>query len=191
MKSSSNRTSAASGSAANSAASAHPVEAKQMLRGDIVKLSLPLGRPETKNHNDDESASKPEPKGRNVSGRTWKVRPQKRASTLVKTKVNNQTKSWDARKAERQARKEALELQKEMREEKRKAILEKKERRLENEKRRAENELKAMEKSVQTLNVNRVGTKLKAMSKKQLRQIKKTRVNTKTGVVEYVPAYAK
>jgi hypothetical protein len=29
------------------------------------------------------------------------------------------------------------------------------------------------------------------MSKRQLRQIKKSRVNAKTGVVEYVPAYAK
>lgn len=171
------------------------IEPKQMLRGDIVKLSLPLNHPESQHNNnknnDGDESHKKEPKGRNVSGRSWKVRPQKRASTLVKTRANNQTKSWEKRQAEKLARQEALELQKQMHEEKRQAILLKKERRLENEKRRAENEVKAIEKSVQTLNVTKVGSTLKAMSKKQLRQIKKTRVNTRTGVVEYVPAYQK
>ena len=33
--------------------------------------------------------------------------------------------------------------------------------------------------------------KLKRMSKKQLRRIKKTRVNAQTGAVELVPAYSK
>ena len=42
----------------------------------------------------------------------------------------------------------------------------------------------------QTLGKN-ANIKWKAMSKKQLRQIKKTRLNTKTGAVEYVGAYAK
>ena len=41
------------------------------------------------------------------------------------------------------------------------------------------------------MNLKTVGQKMKAMNKKQLRQIKKTRMNTKTGVLEYVPAYAK
>jgi Cgr1 family len=131
------------------------------------------------------------PKSRNVSGRGWKHGAQKRASSLVKTKFNNQAKTWEELQAAKCARKEALELQKELLEERRKAAIEKKERRLENEKRRAENELKNMQKSVQTLNSSKVGVTLKALSKKQLRQIKKTRLNAKTGVVEYVPAYAK
>ena len=133
------------------------------------------------------------PPGRNVSGRSWKhLQSQpKRASSLRKTKFNNQKKTWDQLQAAKRARKEALELQNELKEQKKQEALAKKERRLENEKRRAENEYKNMQQSVQTLNPNKLGTTLKALSKKQLRQVKKTRLNTKTGVVEYVPAYAK
>lgn len=152
----------------------HDVEEKQFLRGDILEWS-----------------KAPPTKGRNVSGRTWKVRPQKRASSLVKTKFNNATKTWDQRQQERSARKEALELQTELREERRQAKIQKKERRLENERRRAENEYKQAQKSSKVLNTGKLRSTLKAMSKKQLRQIKKTRMNTKTGVIEYVPAYAK
>ena len=130
-------------------------------------------------------------KGQNVSGRNWKTKPQKRASSLVKTKTNNLVSTWEQKQAERLQRQEALTLQKEMKEEKRQEAIAKKERRLENEKRRAENEYKNIQKSAQTLNLNKVGTTLKAMSKKQLRLVKKTRMNQKTGVVEYVPAYAK
>jgi hypothetical protein len=130
-------------------------------------------------------------KGRNASGRSWKTRPQKRASSLIKTSANGQTKTWDERRQEKMARKEILELQNELREERRQAKITKKERRLENERRRAENEFKQAQKSAKRLNFNKLPSKLKTMSKKQLRQIKKTRLNTKTGVVEYVPAYAK
>jgi uncharacterized protein with gpF-like domain len=84
-----------------------------------------------------------------------------------------------------------LELQTELREERRQAKIQKKERRLENERRRAENEYKQAQKSSKVLNTGKLRSTLKAMSKKQLRQIKKTRMNTKTGVIEYVPAYAK
>lgn len=130
-------------------------------------------------------------KGRNVSGRSWKVKPQKRASSLIKTKINNATKSWEERQQEKVARKEALELQNELREERRQGKVLKKERRLENERRRAENEFQQAQKNVKALNTGKLRSTLKAMSKKQLRQIKKTRMNTKTGVVEYVSAYAK
>jgi Cgr1 family len=153
---------------------AHEVEDKQLMQGDIVQMSLT-----------------PSTKGRNASGRNWKVRPQKRASSLVKTKVNNRTKSWEERKQEQISQKEATELQSELREERRQAKLRKKERRLENERRRAENEFKEAQKSVKELNIGRLKSTMKAMSKKQLRQIKKTRMNSKTGVVEYVSAYAK
>lgn len=84
-----------------------------------------------------------------------------------------------------------LEREKEIKEEGRKFAIEKKERRLENERRRAENEFKHASSSAQTLNFDTAGHKMKAMNKKQLRMIKKTRMNTKTGIVEYVPAYAK
>jgi rRNA-processing protein CGR1 len=130
-------------------------------------------------------------KGRNVSGRSWKTKPQKRASSLVKTSVNNSSTTWEQKRAARLARQEARSLEKELREKKRQEVILKKERRLENEKRRAENEFQAVQQSAQVLNQNKVGVTLKAMSKKQLRQVKKTRMNQKTGVVEFVPAYAK
>jgi hypothetical protein len=153
---------------------AHPLEEKHLLEGDIIEMSR-----------------QPSTKGRNVSGRSWKVRPQKRASTLVKTKVNNRTKTWEEKQQERLARQEALELQNELREERRQAKILKKERRSENEKRRAENEFKQAQRSSQELNAGRLKSTLKAMSKKQLRQIKKTRMNPKTGTLEFVPAYSK
>lgn len=165
----------------------HPIDKeKHIMKGDVVKqISNNLTERQTRVHK--------EPKGRNVSGRPWKVRTQKRASSLMKTKANNQVKSWEERQAEKRKRQEAKELQKEMLDEKRQKIEAKKERKLEQEKRRAENELKALEasKGIQKLNAKKVGVTLKALSKKQLRQIKKSRVNTRTGVVEYVPAYAK
>ena len=114
-----------------------------------------------------------------------------RASSLTKTTRNNSTKSFAERQALKRARQETLALQAEMAETRRAAAVAKKERRLENEKRRAENEYRNMQKSVQTLNLDKVGTTLKTLSKKQLRQVKKTRLNPKTGVVEYVSPYAK
>jgi rRNA-processing protein CGR1 len=129
--------------------------------------------------------------GRNVSGRKWKVRPQKRASSLVKTSINNNTKTWESRNAERLQRQEALALQEELKQQRILALREKRERREENERRRSEKEFENTSRSVQTLNRNKLGSTLKSMSKKQLRQIKKTRVNSKTGATEYVSAYAK
>ena len=50
------------------------------------------------------------PKGRNQSGRSWKVRPQKRASTLVtKVKLNNLSRTWDEKQDAKRARKMAKE----------------------------------------------------------------------------------
>ena len=157
----------------NTASHAVAVDPKSVLKGDVTQPAPPT-------------------KGRNVSGRTWKVRPQKRSSTLVKTKANNLAiSSWEQRQALKRQRDEAKELQAELREERRQSKIRKRELRAENEKRRAENEFKQASKAAQTLNATKVGVTLKAMSKKQLRQIKKTRLNPKTGVVEYVSAYAK
>ena len=105
--------------------------------------------------------------------------------------MNNQVSTYEARQTLKQSRRDALELQTELREERRQGKIAKKERKLENEKRRAENEFKQAQMAAQTLNATKVGLTLKALSKKQLRQIKKTRLNPKTGVVEYVGAYAK
>lgn len=149
---------------------------KSILMGDVVKLV---------------TVDRNMEKGRNVSGRKWKVRPQKRASSLIKTVMNNSVSTYEARQELKRSRKEATELQGELREERRQGKIVKKERREENERRRAENEFNQASSAAQTLNPTKVGLTLKALSKKQLRQIKKTRMNTKTGVVEYVGAYAK
>lgn len=129
------------------------------------------------------------PNGQNVSGRTWKLKAQGPARKLKRTTINNQTSTWNVKQQQKRLRQEALELQRQLDEEKRQAILARKQRRLENEKRRQENELKAIQ--AKTLNPKTAKLTLSSMSKKQLRQIKKTRLNQKTGVVEYVPAYAK
>lgn len=90
---------------------------------------------------------------------------------------------------EQQARKttmtKARNQMQQMREARQAEIAERRERQLEKERRRAENQLKGA--SYQVISDP---TKLKKMTKKQLRQIKKTRVN-KDGVMELVPAYAK
>ena len=161
--------------------------ANQHLPGDITKLLDGPGFGTTVNNKKNIEL----PKGRNVSGRKWKVRAQKRASSLVTSVPQNaRSKSWEKKSNERKLHKALKEKESEMKEERRKAAIERKERRLENERRRMENEFKVASRSAQVLGKN-VDLKLKAMSKKQLRQIKKTRLNTKTGAVEYVGAYAK
>jgi rRNA-processing protein CGR1 len=129
------------------------------------------------------------PKGRNVSGRSWKLRAQKRATSLItKTIQNGRSTTWEKKMKEKERKRALQERERQMKEEKRQQILAKKERRLENEKRRMENEFKVASNSAQTLGKN-ADIKLKAMNKKQLRQIKKTRMNTKTGAIEFVSAY--
>lgn len=187
---------------------AHPVEPRQLHHGDIVQQlaaslsSIPASVPgpvvAASSHTASSSTTTTVAttnstviKGRNASGRTWKVRPQRRASTLIKSRVNGATKNWDQRQTERHARAETTALQTELQTAKRDAILAKRERKLAQDKRRAENELAAMQRNAQALNPKRASQTLKSLSKKQLRQVKKTRLNPKTGVVEYVSAYAK
>eukprot|EP00581_Thalassiosira_minuscula_P009940 CAMPEP_0183709452 /NCGR_PEP_ID=MMETSP0737-20130205/5509_1 /TAXON_ID=385413 /ORGANISM="Thalassiosira miniscula, Strain CCMP1093" /LENGTH=164 /DNA_ID=CAMNT_0025937565 /DNA_START=129 /DNA_END=623 /DNA_ORIENTATION=+ len=131
-------------------------------------------------------------KGRNTSGRTWKLRPQKRASSLVtKNRANGRAKSWQAKQAQRLLTKEIKEAQADLVQQRIEEKRATRERRLENERRRMENEYTNAKRSMQKLNVNRLGNTMKSMNKKQLRQIKKTRMNSKTGVVEFVGAYEK
>jgi rRNA-processing protein CGR1 len=130
------------------------------------------------------------PKGRSVSGRSWR-QPKKRASSIVTTvPLNAASKSWEQKQAEKEALKATALLQRELKEQTRQAILDKKARKADNEKRRMENEFKVASRQAQKLGKH-ANLKMKAMNKKQLRQIKKTRMNTKTGVLEYVSAYAK
>ncbi|GMH64944.1 hypothetical protein TrLO_g5242 [Triparma laevis f. longispina] len=133
----------------------------------------------------------PPTKGRNTSGRNWKVRPQKRTSTLVtKVKLNNKVKnSWEEKEAQRNRMKEIKAREREIKEQTLASKVAKKQRRLDQEKRCAENQAKSQQ--FQTMNHNTVGTKMKAMSKKQLRMIKKTRFNQKTGTTELVGAFEK
>mmetsp|Transcript_11643 Transcript_11643/g.16755 ORF Transcript_11643/g.16755 Transcript_11643/m.16755 type:complete len:146 (+) Transcript_11643:37-474(+) len=129
-------------------------------------------------------------KGRTVSGRSWR-QPKKRASSIVTTiSLNAASKSWEQRHAEKEAQKATALLEKELKEQTRQSILDKKARKADQEKRRMENEFKTASRQAQLMGKHS-GLKMKAMNKKQLRQIKKTRMNTKTGVLEYVPAYAK
>ena len=155
-------------------------EPNSHLKGDIL------------NPSSDPTIQRHAQKGRNTSNRPWKLRPQKRASSLVTSNRSNaRSKSWARKTEERQLKMCVKSAQAEMLAERKQAALEKKERRLENERRRMENEYNNAKKSAQRLNLNKVGQTMKAMNKKQLRMIKKSRMNSKTGVVEFVGAYAK
>ena len=62
---------------------------------------------------------------------------------------------------------------------------------LDNQKRRMDNKYCNAKQSMQTLIAGLLDTTMRNMNKKQLRQIKKSRMNSKTGVVEFVGAYEK
>jgi hypothetical protein len=67
----------------------------------------------------------------------------------------------------------------------------KRQKRLDNEKQRMDNEYCNSKQSMQTWNAGRLDTTMRNMNKKQLQKIKKSRMNSKTGVVEFVSAYEK
>ncbi|KAL3665882.1 hypothetical protein V7S43_009306 [Phytophthora oleae] len=125
------------------------------------------------------------PRGRPVSGRVWKKVQKTRFSAqgLKGTKVLSTT--WEEKMLKRSKLKELKELQAEIKARRQGEKDAKRQAREEKEKRRKENELKSA--SVQVISRTH---RLKTMSKKQLRNIKKTIVN-KQGVVEYVPVYSK
>ena len=134
------------------------------------------------------------------SGRTWKVQQTRRTSSMKSKKIapraaiaptqlrpttSDQSLSGPfalsmKEKASRAATKALVDR---MRAERNAELTQAREKREEKRKRRAENELKASQ--VQVID----GQRMKKMSKKQLRSIKRTRLN-KDGVVEYVPAYS-
>lgn len=155
----------------------------QYLPGDILK---PNSTSTLSNH---------ATKGRSVSGRSsWKLRPQKRASSLItQNRANARSSSWTTKAAAKSLHTEIQTIQQDMIQARIEAKRLKHQNRLDNEKRRMENEYKqAMQNGkLQVLNVKKLGTTMKNMNKKQLRQIKKSRMNSKTGVVEFVGAYEK
>eukprot|EP00128_Syssomonas_multiformis_P011505 Colp12_sorted_trinity150504_noHs@25236 len=124
------------------------------------------------------------PDGLAKSGRVWKVKQNARSSAqLQKGVLSHLAKSFEQKEAERQAKKNVKELEREMIEEKKARILAEKTRREEQQKRRQENEYKNA--VTQQLNPE----KLKGMSKKQLRSVRKTSVN-QFGQVELVNPYS-
>lgn len=125
------------------------------------------------------------PRGRPVSGRVWKKVQKTRFSAqgFKGTKVLSTT--WEEKMLKRAKLKELKDLQAEIKSRRQAEKDAKRQAREEKEKRRKENELKSA--AVQVISRTH---RIKTMSKKQLRNVKKTIVN-KQGVVEYVPVYSK
>ncbi|KAL3770413.1 hypothetical protein ACHAW5_002330 [Stephanodiscus triporus] len=161
----------------------------QYLRGDI--LSTASSSSSTAIPND--AISRHAAKGRSVSGRSsYRLRPQRRASSLITSnRANAKSKSWKDKEVQRRLKKEIRDMEKEVVNERIENKRLKRQRALDNERRRMENEYKNAKLGMQALNANRLGNTMRNMNKKQLRQIKKSRMNSKTGVVEFVGAYEK
>ncbi|CAN0472588.1 unnamed protein product [Ectocarpus sp. 12 AP-2014] len=122
------------------------------------------------------------PKGRCVSGRDWKARNQSQRASMQRTTATETLSSSWAKKLEIKAKRQAImAMEKEMRDAKLQEIEDKKQEKLEREKRRQQNEMKNT--TYQTISKTH---KMKTMSKKQLRQIKKRQINSRTGEVEFV-----
>ncbi|XP_065291684.1 coiled-coil domain-containing protein 86-like isoform X1 [Dermacentor albipictus] len=105
------------------------------------------------------------PRGVPKSGRVWKSE-KKRFSSMVKDRPLKT--SWKFKMEQRAERKALLALDRELKEEKKRKIEEKKKRREENLRRREENAKKA-----EVVQVIKNTAKIKRMSKKQLRHVKK------------------
>uniref|UniRef100_M4B5M6 Coiled-coil domain-containing protein 86 n=1 Tax=Hyaloperonospora arabidopsidis (strain Emoy2) TaxID=559515 RepID=M4B5M6_HYAAE len=131
------------------------------------------------------TATPPPPRGRPVSGRVWKKVQKTRFSSQGVKSAKVLSSTWDEKLLKRAKLKDLKELQTDIKTRRQVERDAKRQARDEKEKRRKENELKSA--SVQVLSRTH---RLKTMSKKQLRNIKKTIVN-KQGVVEYVPVYSK
>ena len=119
--------------------------------------------------------------GRNVSGRSWKAKQISRSSSL------NQglpTKTWVAKEALREQRKIVKEKEAELIEERKARLMEAKKHRDAKKSRKQRNDYENSQ--YQVISNSRT---VKGMSKKQLRQVKRTRVS-KEGDIELVDAYA-
>ena len=120
-----------------------------------------------------------------ASGRWWKPKQSERFSMgKIKAQKKTLSTSWKRKMEQKKLKKQMKEYERSLIEAKRERREEQKQERLDRQKRRAENEMKSA-----TVQVIRDPNKLKKMSKKQLRNIKKTQVG-KDGTVNYVPAYS-
>ncbi|CCI44068.1 hypothetical protein ABG067_002794 [Albugo candida] len=122
-------------------------------------------------------------RGRTKSGRCWKKSQQGRFSSIHYKVSRTLSTTWDEKLEQREKKQELQRLQSDIKARQDQLKEEKKRLREEKQKRRQENELKSM--SFQSLSKTH---RIKSMSKKQLRNIRKSVVN-KQGVVEYVPVY--
>jgi len=118
--------------------------------------------------------------GRPVSGRNWKLKQQTRASAAGTKKDNSAWKVQQKRKRQKAAMKAK---ENEIIEERKRRKMAKRLRIEANKKRKAENEMRST-----TVQVITRADKMKKMSKKQLRQIRKQSVRA-DGTVELVPVY--
>ena len=123
-------------------------------------------------------------RGPNKSGRSWKsVRKEKASMTVLKPLKATLGSSWKKKIEEKLQRKQTRELQEELIQKKKQKIEEEKRKSAERAKRKAENELKNAK-----IQVMSHPEKIKKLSKKQLRQVYKTRMGD-DGVVRLVGAY--
>ncbi|ETV77430.1 hypothetical protein H257_08847 [Aphanomyces astaci] len=132
-----------------------------------------------------ESKKEEPPRGVPVSGRSWKKTQRSKNSMMTYKATKTLSTTWDEKMAAKSKKKEMKDLEHEIANRKKQEKVDKRVAREEKEKRRIANEFKAS-----TLQVIKKTHKLKSMSKKQLRNIKKTRMN-KNGEIELVSAYAK
>ncbi len=118
------------------------------------------------------------PRGKCASGRPWKSTQQKRFSSVKREGLlKHMSKNLEIKMMEKQKKEAIKALECCLKDETRAKKLEEKQKREENQRRRAANEMKNA--SYQTL----TNEKLKGMSKKQLRMVRKTVVN-KDGQVQ-------
>jgi len=118
----------------------------------------------------------------NKSGRWWKATRTEPANAAIRRATPALSSSWARKQAERARQKEFKGQAREHRERQREEREAERKRRAERTKRRAENELKST--VVQPINPE----KLKTMNKKQLRMVKKTRID-EDGNLRLVGAY--
>ena len=145
-----------------------------------VFLSVPRKMVAVKEGISDTKAAIQIPEGRPKSGRTWKLKQTSRFSFQQRQGVvSHLNKSFEEKELIRAKKDRMLALEREMKEDNKRKAIEEKQRREDQQKRRMENEYKNS--VYQTLRPE----KLKGMSKKQLRMVRKTAMN-KNGQLELV-----